>query len=371
MNPQIKRMPRNPMMDFFGNIPKDTVNLAIGEPLFKTPERIVIEEKKSLDFDANRYTPVKGLLELRKKLVEKLKQENNISANTDNIIVTCGSSEAIGLTIQTIVSENDNAIVIDPHFPIVYPQIEYMGAEVRRISLKEENKYLPDIDAIRRSIDENTKLIYMNSPHNPTGSVFPRKIIKQIIDLAAEDGIYLLSDEVYEKIIYEDKHYSPAGISNYEKIITVNSFSKSYSMCGHRVGYATANNELISNLEKLKFSHSVSTPHSSQKAAISALNSNIETKEMVKKYAARREIVRGKLDEAGAEYVLPRGAFYYFLNVEKIGGGQKVYNDMLKEKIVVLPGKVFGKEYENYVRISFVSDEKTILDAMKKFQKLF
>ncbi|MDP2666338.1 MAG: pyridoxal phosphate-dependent aminotransferase [Candidatus Diapherotrites archaeon] len=370
MNQAIKRMSRSPMMDFFGKVPKNCINLSVGEPLFDTPKRITDFEIDSLIQGANRYTPVKGFLELREKLASKLAKDNHIITQPKDIVVTCGSSEAIGLTIQSTLNLGDNAIIIDPHFPIVAPQIEFTGGIVKRLSLMEKDHFQPDIDLLNKMIDKKTKLIYMNTPHNPTGSVFSKNSILEIIDIAIKNDIYLISDEVYEKIIYSDKHHSPASLSNYPKIITVNSFSKSYSMCGHRVGYVVTNSDLIDNIEKLKFSLSVSTPNSSQKAAICALDSDKESNEMAKLYKKRRDIIANTIGKLGLDFVLPKGAFYFFINVKRFGGGQKVYEMLLKNNIVVLPGIIFGKAYSDYIRISYVLNEAGLEKAMQKFTEI-
>lgn len=345
------------------------INLAIGEPDFGIPPESKEAIKKALDEDFTHYTPNKGVMQLREALVKKLKKENGIKTDIEEIIITSGGSEALLLAILAIVNPNDEVLIPDPGFVSYKPLVRIAGGIPVSIPIKEENEFVFNLEDIRKKTTEKTKIIVINSPSNPTGAVFSKDIVRGIAELCEKHDLSVVSDEVYEKIIYEGKHYS---IGKYtDKAITVNGFSKSYAMTGLRLGYVQAKLEVVEEMLKIHQYIQASTCSLSQRAALAALQTSEKFVEnMVKTFKIRRDLIVELLNEIDDVNCLkPQGAFYVFPNFSKHGkSGRLVINFLKDAKVVVTPGTAFGDYGEGYIRFSYATSANKITEGIKRIK---
>src|SRR5664280_1889660 len=346
----------------FEKADKNSINLGLGEPDFNTPEHIIEAASIAMREGFTHYTSNMGILELREAISKKLKKDNGINASTESILVTVGASEAIYMCMQALVDPGDEVLIPDPGFLSYKACVNLAGGVARGVQLKLENDLRMTSEDITDAITDKTKAIILNSPSNPTGSVMRKEDIKSIAEIADDNGIYLISDEVYEKIIYDEKHHSPAKFC--ENGITINGFSKSYAMTGFRIGYVTANSEITEELLKI---HQYTTACASsmvQKAALAALEGPQNcVDDMVSEFKRRRDLIVKRLNEMGVACPKPHGAFYVFPEVDN---PQEFVNESLKKGVVMVQGKAFGKYGENHVRMSYSTSLNQLKDAMDR-----
>ena len=224
----------------------NAINLGIGEPDFDVPENIKLAMEQSIKNNETHYTPNKGYIELREAITQKFKKDNNINTNPENIIVTAGASEALYMCAQAFIEKNDEVILPDPSFLSYEACIKLADGKVVGVNCEMENEFKLKAEDVQEKINKNTKAVILNSPSNPTGAVMDKEDIKAIADLSMDHDFLIISDEIYEKIIYDKKHYSPAAYS--DNVITINGFSKTYAMTGLRIGYLNAKEEYLEEL---------------------------------------------------------------------------------------------------------------------------
>lgn len=356
----------------------DVISFGAGEPDFDTPQHIKQAAIEAINSGFTKYTPASGTPELKEAIAEKLKKENNLDYSPSQIIVSCGAKHSIYNALMAICDPGDEVIIISPYW-VSYPEMVRLAGGVPVIVETEmENDYLPSPDAIRSKISPKTKAIIVNSPSNPTGSVCTEEILREIGELAVEGDFYIISDEIYEKLIYDGlRHVSIAALDERfkERTILINGVSKSYSMTGWRIGYAAGPEEVISAMSRIQ-SHSTSNPTSiSQAAALEALRGPQEEVERMRaEFERRRELICGKLDEIeGIRYFKPKGAFYVFVDVsafyEKLGvRGSVEFADHLleKAKVALVPGVAFGDD--RCVRLSFATSDEAIVEGLERIK---
>ncbi|MCK5547903.1 MAG: pyridoxal phosphate-dependent aminotransferase, partial [Thermoplasmata archaeon] len=248
--------------------PPKSINLGLGEPDFQPPDHIIAALKKAVDNGHNHYGATMGLTDLREKLVDNLKTKKP-DITLDNVMVTVGATGACMLVMQTFVDDGDEVLIPNPGFVLYKPQIDFCGGKAVRYSLKQKNSFLPDIEEIKGLITSRTKAIVVNTPSNPCGSVMGREEIKAIADIADDYNLLVVSDEVYDEIIYENKHYSFLG--RCDRHVYINSFSKTYAMTGWRVGYLATDEETIKQFEKIQYIDIACPPTPFQYSLIEAL----------------------------------------------------------------------------------------------------
>lgn len=343
----------------------DVVNLSIGEPDFPTPKNIKEAAKKAVDEGFTRYTPNPGFLELREAIAEKLKKENNIHADPkDEVVVTAGSTQAIFLLISVIIDEGDEVLIPTPAFVAYAPVTLFAGGKPVEVPMVEEEGYKIDVDLLKRKLTKRTKLFILNSPCNPTGSVLTRKNIEEVIQLAMEHDIYVLSDEMYEKYIYDGEHFSPASLEGVkDRVITVNGFSKTYAMTGWRIGYYVAPKHIVNEAIKLQMYNAVCPVSFIQKAAVEALKGPQDfIKNVIKEYDEKRRLAYKLLKEMeGVEVVEPKGAFYIFPRITYAKDSNKFCEELLiRYKVAVVPGSAFGESGEGHIRISYATSKEKL-----------
>lgn len=348
---------------------KDIISFSLGEPDFTTPKHIIDAAKASLDHGDTHYTPSSGIPELQKAIAEKLKKENNINAHACNIIVTPGAKQAIFEVMLSVLEEGDEAILFDPAWVSYDPCIRLAGARTVWVPTNRDNGFTPW--EVGEHITKKTKLIVINSPCNPTGSVYCRDTQKEIADLAVDKNIMVLSDEIYEKIIYDREQISIGSMDGmHELTITVNGFSKAYAMTGWRLGYVHAPKEVYEQMLKLH-SHSVSQATSFvQYAGLAALQGDQScVADMVVEFKARRDLLVKGLNELGIKCARPDGAFYAFADVSEYGSGEKVAELLLNKAFVATtPGAAFGEAGNDFIRISYATSQERIKEALRRME---
>ncbi len=352
---------------------KSILSLGPGEPDFPAPKPIVDFTKEFAD-KCNHYSPPGGRHELKEAIIKKLKKENRIDASPSNIIVTCGSQEALLLATACTLDVGEEIIIPNPSFLGYLPTFELFNAFPVPLELKEEEDWDINPDRLKQLIDKKkTKAIMINTPANPTGNVLSKKLLEEIADIAIENNIYVFSDEAYERLIYGKKHVSIASLNGmHDHTISFYTFSKSYAMCGYRVGYAVGPRNVIEAMTKTHIYSTLCSPTISQMVAAKALaidDSHIS--KMVKEYDRRRKYIVKRLNQMGLPTVMPYGAFYTFSNIKGIHDNsfQFAYDVLKQAKVAVMPGREFGRFGEGYIRCSYATDYKIIVQAMDRLEK--
>jgi len=355
----------------------DVVRLEAGEPDFKTPKHICEAAEKAMREGKTHYTTSRGILELRKAIAEKAKKENGIDADPEEeIVVTAGASCAVYLTIHTVIEEGDEVLIPDPTWPHYEACVKLAGGRPVTYSLIEERGFSFDIEEIQRLITKKTKMIVVASPSNPTGGVIPLKDLKDLADLAIKHDLLILSDEVYEKMVYDGhKHFSIASLPEMkDRCITINSFSKTYAMTGWRLGYAIAPEEIAAQMAKLNLFLNSCPSSISQEAGLAALTGpQDEVEKMLKEYARRRSIIVDGLRKIdGVRINPPMGAFYAFPSIRELNYSSWDFCMLLlKEgRVATVPGAAFGSRGEGYIRISYANSIENIKEALRRIEEI-
>lgn len=348
---------------------KDIISFSLGEPDFKTPPHIIDAVKASIDRGDTHYTPSPGIPELRTAIAEKLKNENKIETKPGNIIVTPGAKQAIFEVMLSILQEGDEAILFDPAWVSYDPCIRLAGAKTIWAPTSRMNGFSPEDPG--EFITRKTKIIIINSPCNPTGGVYSKDTLKKIADYAVDKNIFVLSDEIYEKIIYDREHLSIGAMDGMQDLtITVNGFSKAYAMTGWRLGYVNAPKEVYKEMLKLH-SHSVSQATSFvQYAGIAALEGDqTPVASMVNEFRERRDLLVSGLNRLGIKCERPDGAFYAFPDVSEFGNGEKIADLLLNKAFVATtPGSAFGEAGNDFIRISYATSKERIREALRRME---
>ncbi len=351
----------------------DILSLGPGEPDFPAPKPIT-EYIRKIAHKANHYAPPGGRTDLREALSRKLKKENKIHAPPDNIVVTSGSQEALMLAAACTLDVSEQIILPNPGYMAFLPTFALFNAHPVFVQLKEKNNFEPDPDEIEKAIDKKkTKIILLNTPANPTGNVIRKKILEEIADIAIEHDLYVFSDEAYEKIVYDGaKHVSIGALGGMQdNVATFQTFSKSYALCGYRLGYVSAPEKLAQAIKKTHVYSSICAPTISQMAGVKALGlSNSYTNKMVAEYNRRRKVIVKRLNAMGLATPVPKGAFYTFSNIQHLAKSSKkfAYDLLKKQKVAVVPGIDFGSNGEGYIRCSYATDIKIIKQAMDRLE---
>lgn len=347
----------------------DIIQLDVGEPDFDTPRNVVEAAYRAMLEGFTHYTPSAGIPELRDAVAEKLRSENGIDARRENVLITPGSKQALFYAVMALVEEGDEVIIPTPAWPSYIEMVTVAGGTVREIPPK--NGFSPDIEGIKSAVNERTKLMILNSPNNPTGYVYAPDELRALAEIASDSRVYVISDEIYEKILYEGEFRSFASFPGVDDlVITVNGFSKTYAMTGWRIGYAAGPRDVIAAMNKLQ-QHSASCPASFvQKAALAALSPDTPVKPMIEEFRRRRDFLSGALERIGAFRVdKPRGAFYLFPEISNAGiDSAHMCNLLLEEAHVsTTPGEAFGGFSRN-IRISYANSIKKLEEAASRIE---
>ncbi len=349
----------------------DVISFSLGEPDFDTPKNITDAAVESLRRGDTHYSPSPGIPELRLAIAEKLNEENNLNIEPAHVIVTPGAKQAVFEAILAVLDEGDEAILFDPAWVSYDPCIKIAGGKTVFSPLDPENDFNPT--DVAGYITPRTKLIVLNSPSNPTGGIFSKDVIKEIADLAIDHDITVISDEIYEKIIYDKEHFSIGSLPGMEdRTITINGFSKAYAMTGWRLGYLATSHELYTSMSKLQ-SHSVSSATTFvQWAGVEALKGDQSfIPEMVTEFKARRDLLVDGLNNIGIKCNYPSGAFYAFADVSEYGNGDDICEKLLTDAyIATTPGSAFGPHSMDFIRFSYATSRERIQTALERIEQV-
>ena len=339
------------------------IRLEVGEPNFSTPKHIVEAAVEFARKGQVKYTATAGLLSLRERIAAKLDRVNGIQAGVTNINCSVGGVGGIAAAVAALVEPGDEVLIPDPAWPNYRLMLAWAHGTLVCYACPPGNQFLPDPKQVESLISPRTKLMIVNSPCNPTGAVFPRQLLEQLVEVAVRHNIYLLSDECYDEVILEGEHLSPASFCTDGRVISAFTFSKTYAMTGWRVGYVVANDTISDSITKILESNSSCIPTVCQKAAEAALDGPREPlREMVDAYRDRRDLCVGLLDEAEMLISRPRGAFYIMADITRSGMDSREFAfDLVKTKqVAVAPGTAFGESARQAVRISLASSPEDL-----------
>jgi aminotransferase len=352
---------------------ENAIKLTVGEPNFDTPLNIKAAAKKAIDEGFTHYSPNAGLKELRQAVADTYKGLPK-EYDYENVIITVGAMEALALSIFATIDPGDEVIIPDPAFPNYEGQILMAGGVPVAVPVYEENDFKIKAEDIERAITPNTKALLLNSPSNPLGSVLNRKDIEEIAAIVHKHGLYVYSDEVYEKIIYDNcSCESIASIPEVQdKVIIINGFSKSYAMTGWRLGYLVADKKITSNIPKLQEGIVSCVPTFVQIAGIEALRgSQREMEKMIEDYTRRRDILIDGLNGIpGISCKKSPGSFYAFANIKAFGKTSAEFAEELVREagVVAVPGSAFGKMGEGYIRFVFANSDENLSEAVRRIR---
>jgi aspartate aminotransferase len=352
---------------------KDIVNFAAGEPDFDTPDFIKEAAIAAIKSGFTKYTPTTGIPELKKLIADKFQRDNSLNYNPDQIVVSCGAKHSIFNALLVLVNRGDDVLIPSPYW-VSYPEMVNLCEGIPRfIKTEAENNFKITIKDLERNISPKTKLLILNSPSNPTGCVYTLEELKEIAKVLSRKKIFVISDEIYEKLIYDNlKHISIASLGQdiYNLAITINGLSKSYSMTGWRIGYLGGPQDIVDAISKLQ-DHSTSNPASiSQKAAVAALSAADDfSQNICQEFEERRDYVISRLKKIKRlKAVVPQGAFYIFCDISQTKMDSSVLASRLLDEVLVslIPGEGFGRD--DYVRLSFATSMEQLEKGMNRIE---
>jgi aspartate aminotransferase len=361
----------------------EILSFNIGEPDFDTPENIRDKGKEALDLGHTRYTPAGGTIDLREEIAKKLLKENNLEYTYQEIIVSSGAKQALMNALLTLCEEGDEVIIPSPYWVSYIEMVKLTGAKPVLVDMEESDNFNLNIEKIKESITDKTKCIMINTPNNPTGAIYTETQLREIGNLCVENDIFILSDEIYEKLIYDgEKHVSIGTLSKEikDKTILINGVSKSFAMTGWRIGYAAGPKDIIKAMTNLQ-GHMTTGPNApAQHASLEAFrNSNNSVEKMVVEFDRRRKYLVDRLNNIqGITCNLPKGAFYAMPNVSsfydkswenyKIKNSMDLTNFLLEEaKVAVAPGEAFG--INDNIRIAYSNSMENIVKGMDALEE--
>lgn len=353
---------------------KDVVSFAAGEPDFDTPDFIKDAAIEAIKAGFTKYTPTTGIPELKKNICDKFKKDNSLEYAPNQIVVSCGAKHSIFNALFVLLNPGDETLIPSPYW-VSYPEMAHLcEAKPRIINTRPENNFKMTPEELQKHITSKTKVLILNSPSNPTGCVYTLEELRQIAKICVARRIFVISDEIYEKLIYDNlKHVSIASLDKdiYGLTITVNGVSKSFSMTGWRIGYLAGPADIVEAISKLQ-DHSTSNPASiSQKAAAAALSASDEFSGAIcREFQKRREYIIGRLkDIKKMSFIIPEGAFYVFCDISKTGLDSLAFSGRLldEELVAVIPGQGFGRD--DCVRLSFATGIEQIEKGMDRIKE--
>ena len=350
---------------------KDVIHLEIGEPDFDTPQNIIGAGVNALNAGWTHYCPAAGLPELRKAIADEVSQSRGVRVQPEEVVVVPGGKPIIFFSILTLIDEGDEVIYPNPGFPIYESMINYVGGRGVPIRLREERNFRLDVDELANLISNRTKLIIINSPHNPTGGVLNKRDIEQIAQAISDRNIFLLSDEIYSRLIFDGDHHSIMSEPGFkDRTILLDGFSKAYAMTGWRMGYGVMRADLASQVAQLMTNSNSCTASFSQVAGVEALRGDQSSVEhMCAEFQRRRDMFVAGLNRIkGFSCRTPKGAFYVFPNITATGWKSKALADALLEEagVACLSGTSFGEFGEGYLRFSIANSIDNLGRALER-----
>jgi len=351
------------------------IGLGRGDPDLPTPAHIVAAGQDALARGLTTYTPLRGLPELRTAIADKLRRDNGVEADPGTeIVITTGTQEAVFVALAGLLNPGDEILLADPYYNSYATMLHYLGARLIGVPTSAADGFQIDPDAFESRISQRTKAIALLTPNNPTGTVYPRDRLEAIAGLAERHGLYIISDELYESLIFEGEPFSIASMPAVrDRTITINGFSKAYSMTGWRVGYLAGPRAIVDALVTLRHTLTICAPHMSQVAATSALRGPRDClEERLRIFRGRRDFALAQLDAAAIPYVRPNGTFYVFVDIRPSGLSSEefAFTLMEREGVFVYPGAYFGPHGEGFERISLVVAEPILEEAIERIARV-
>ncbi len=352
----------------------NVISFAAGEPDFNTPEPICEAAIKAIHDGFTKYTPSSGIKELKEAIASKLHKENGVNVKPDQVVVSCGAKHSVYNSMQMLVDPGDEVILIAPYWMTYADQVMLAGGSSVVVHTTAESGFVPEIETIKEKISPRTKAIILNSPCNPTGAVFPRSTFKEIAQLAIRNDLWVVADEIYEKLVYGEEHTSIASLGSEiaERTITIGGCSKSFSMTGWRIGWAAAPPEIAKAMSSFQDSVTSNPTSFAQKGAIEAYKLSPESVEKMRaEFEARRDLITeelGRIPKLGVPK--PKGAFYALVDFSAyVGGNMKSDHELAqylleKAQVATIPGSVF--EASGYLRLSYATSRENIKAGVRR-----
>lgn len=372
---RVKTIPPSGIRKFFDLVLdiEGVISLGVGEPDFVTPWHIREACIYSLEKGFTSYTSNHGLLELRELISRCYRKDFNVDYNPRNgILITTGVSEAADLAFRAIINPGDEVIIPEPCYVSYKPSVSLAGGEPVPVPTYQENEFRVTADQIEKSVTNKTKALVLSYPNNPTGAIMRKNDLEEIADVANENDLVVISDEVYGKLTYGGTHTCFSSLPGMkERSIVLNGFSKSHAMTGLRIGYAVGSEELIAAMTKIHQYTMLCAPVTAQMGAIEALkNGDGEMQKMVREYDRRRRLIVNGLNKLGLECFEPKGAFYAFPSIKSTGlTSEEFAGKLLKEqKVAVVPGDVFGDCGAGYLRCSYATSREELVEALARME---
>jgi aspartate/methionine/tyrosine aminotransferase len=352
---------------------KDIVHLEIGEPDFDTPANVIEAGVKALQGGWTHYGPSAGLPEMRQTIADYVSKTRGVPVKMEEVVVVPGGKPIIFFTMLALIEEGDEVIYPNPGFPIYESMIHYVGGKAVPIQLKEERDFSLDVSELKALITDRTKLIILNSPHNPTGGVMPEADVRAVAAAIGDRDIMILSDEIYSRLVFEGSHFSIMSVPGFkDRTILLDGFSKTYAMTGWRMGYGVMRADLAQHISRLQTNATSCTASFTQRAGIEALKGDQSSvEEMCKHFLQRRETMVSRLNKIkGFSCRTPKGAFYVFPNITKTGWpSKKLAEAILNEAgVACLSGTAFGEYGEGYIRFSIANSIENINKALDRVE---
>jgi aminotransferase len=374
---RVSEVPFSGIRRFFDLVQQkeDVVSLGVGEPDFPTPDQIKDEGLRAIERDDTSYTSNYGLLELREKIARKLARENRLAVDPKTqVLITTGTSEALDLACRVLIEPGDEVLIPEPSYVCYKPCVWFAYGVPVPVPTFEENDFRVTVRDLEKKFSKKTKLIIVASPNNPTGSVLRKKDLEAIAEFAVEHDLTVISDELYEHLIYDGgRHVSIGSLPGMrERTVTINGFSKAYAMTGWRIGYVAGSEEVIEAMMKVHQYGMLCAPTVSQHAAIEAFECASSVKRMVGEYDRRRRLLVSGLNELpGVSCRMPKGAFYAFPNITETGMSSEKFSESLLSGVgvAVVPGATFGDCGEGYVRCSYSVSRDVIREALERMKE--
>ena len=353
---------------------KSIIHLEIGEPDFDTPANVVESAVNALHQGWTHYGPSAGLPELRQTIADYVSRTRGVKVSPEEVVVVPGGKPIIFFSILSLIDEADEVIYPNPGFPIYESMIRYVGGRAIPIHLREDRDFSLDVDELAALITDHTKLIILNSPHNPTGGVMPRRDIEQVAEVIGDRNILVLSDEIYSRLLFEGEHFSILSVPGMqERTILLDGFSKTYAMTGWRMGYGVMRADLATHITRLMTNSNSCTASFTQIAGIEALRGDQSSvDQMCAEFKRRRDVFVAGLNQIkGFSCRMPKGAFYVFPNITKTGWKSKPLADALLEQagVAALSGTSFGEFGEGYLRFSVANSLENLQQALDRIEQ--
>jgi len=353
---------------------KSIIHLEIGEPDFDTPSNVIEAAVDALHQGWTHYGPSAGLPELRQTIADYVSRTRGVKVAAEEVVVVPGGKPIIFFTILALIDEGDEVIYPNPGFPIYESMIHYVGGRAVPVHLREDRDFSFDVNELSALITDRTRLIILNSPHNPTGGVMQRKDVEQVAQIIGDRNILVLSDEIYSRLLFEGEHFSIMSVPGMqERTILLDGFSKTYAMTGWRIGYGVMRADLAAHITRLATNSTSCTASFTQMAGIEALRGDqTSVDRMCAEFKSRRDVFVAGLNKIkGFSCRMPKGAFYVFPNITKTGWKSKPLADALLEQagVAALSGTAFGEFGEGYLRFSVANSLENLQQALDRIDQ--